>query len=149
MTTTNDNAKSSFKSLPFNLIRDIFLSDPFSQNSLPTTKHKFDSFMIWISENEITEEEEMEIVESFEFDDFTMEELMTTVRESGLYMNETIDERLLEIFKEQGEKLQEKDTLLKNQDKLLKKKERQINRMIKGYDKIMDDQAQEIQSLKN
>ena len=98
--------------------------------------------MIWISENEITEEEEMEIVESLEFDDFTVEELMTAVKESGLYMNETINERVLELFKEQGDKLQEKD-------KLLKKKERQINRMIKGYDKIMDDQAQEIQSLKN
>ena len=147
---TNDNVKSSFKSISFNLIRDIFLYDYFAWYRLPpTTKQKLDSFMIWLSENEITAEEEMEIVESFELDDFTVEELVTTVRESGLYMNETIDERVLEIFKEQGEKLQEKGTLLKNQEKLLKKKERQINRMIKGYEKIMDDQAQEIRSLKN
>ena len=65
--------------------------------------------MIWLSENEITEEE---IVESFEFDDFTVEELMTTVRKSGLYSNITIDERVLELFKEQGDRLKEQDKLL-------------------------------------
>ena len=68
--------------------------------------------MIWLSENEITEEEKEEIVESFEFDDFTVEELMTTVRKSGLYSNITIDERVLELFKEQGDRLKEQDKLL-------------------------------------
>ena len=68
--------------------------------------------MIWLSENEITEEEKVEIVESFEFDDFTVEELMTTVRKSGLYSNIKIDERVLELFKEQGDRLKEQDKLL-------------------------------------
>ena len=68
--------------------------------------------MIWLSENEITEEEKEEIVESVEFDDFTVEELMTTVRKSGLYSNITIDERVLELFKEQGDRLKEQDKLL-------------------------------------
>ena len=110
---TNDNVKSSFKSLPFNLIRDIFLVDSFFWRSPTTTKQKFDSFIIWLSENEVTEEEEAEIVESFELDDFTVEELITTVRESGLYPNNMINERVLELFKEQGDRLQERENVLK------------------------------------
>ena len=102
----------SFKTLPFNLIREIFLFDSLLTNRLPTTKQKLDCFMIWLSENEITEELKEKMVESFEFDDFTVEELMTTVRKSGLYSNITIDERVLELFKEQGDRLKEQDKLL-------------------------------------
>merc|ERR1719180_181011 len=45
----DDESTDSFKSLPFNLIRSIFLFDlsglcPFR---LPSTKRSFDSFVIW------------------------------------------------------------------------------------------------------
>jgi len=112
LSVSDAESSDSFKTLPFNLISEIFLFDSLFTNRLPTTKQKLDCFMIWLSENEITEEEKVEIVESFEFDDFTVEELMTTVRKSGLYSNITIDERVLELFKEQGDRLKEQDKLL-------------------------------------
>ena len=43
----------------------------------PTTKQRFDAFVVWLSvnANEVTEEDKNEIVDSFEFGDFTVEEL--------------------------------------------------------------------------
>ena len=134
-------SSDTFKTLPFNLMREILLFDASSVNIsfLPTTKQKLDSFMIWLSENEITDGQKEEIVESFKFDDFTVGELMSPIRKSGLYSNNMIDERVLKLFKEQGDKLQEKDKLLKDQEKRLKKKNCQINEMIENIDYIVDN----------
>ena len=108
-------SSDTFKTLPFNLIREIFLcpASNVKRSFLPKTKQKLDSFMIWLSENEndVTEEQKKGIVDSFEFDDFTVEELMTTVRKSGLYPNSKIDERVLELFKKQEDLLKEKAKL--------------------------------------
>jgi len=96
---SNDIASSRFfKSLPFNMIRGIFLYKTASR--LPTTKQRFVAFMVWLSENEVTEEDKNEIVDSLSFEDFTVEELMTSVRNSGLYSGSKIDKRVLELFKD-------------------------------------------------
>ena len=101
-------SSDSFKSLPFNLLRDIFLYDSdfhVDDEVRPTTKQRFDAFMIWTSENEVTEEQKDEIVESFDFDDFTVEELMTSIRDSGFYPGKKIDKRVIDLFKEQSKKI--------------------------------------------
>ena len=98
----------SFKSLPFNLIKEIFLFVVEPGLISPTTKQRFDAFMVWLLENKVTEEQKTEIVESLDFEDFTAEELLTSVRDSGLYSGKKIDKRLLDIFKEQESKLKAK-----------------------------------------
>ena len=71
------------------MIRGIFLYKTASR--LPTTKQRFVAFMVWLSENEVSEKDKNEIVDSLSFDDFTVEELMTAVRNSGLYSGSKID----------------------------------------------------------
>lgn len=147
-------SSDTFKTLPFKLMREILLfvhSSCVNIDFLPTTKQKLDSFMIWLSNNKITEKQKGEIVESFKFDDFTVDELMTSIRDSGLYRSNKIDERVRDLFKEQGDRLQEKDKLLMDQEKLLKDqgkvlkdKEKKIKaqeKMLKDYKRkrIMDD----------
>ena len=73
--------------------------------------------MVWLSENEVTEEQKKEIVESFTFEEFSAEDLLTGVRDSGLFSTKKIDERLLDI--------------LKKKDQLLKEKEKKINELRK------------------
>ena len=69
--------------------------------------------MVWLSENEATKENKNEIVESLSFEDFTVEELMISVRDSGLYPGTKIDERVLELYKDLGMK---KDLKIQEQD---------------------------------
>ena len=58
--------------------------------------------MCWISENDIKEEQKTDIVESFDFEDFSVKELLTSVRDSGLYSVQKIDERVLNLFEDSG-----------------------------------------------
>ena len=104
----------SFKFLPFSLIKDIFQCS-FAYVKLkcpppPTTMEKTKAFMIWLSENEITEEQKNEILDSFDFEDFTVEELMTSISDSGLYPAKKINERVLKLFKKQEQLLKEKES---------------------------------------
>ena len=145
----SNDCKESFTSLPFNLINDIFMSDSENPFTYPTTKQRFDSFVIWLSENEATEDQKKESVKFFDFEEFSVEELNTSVRDSGLYPASKINERVLELFKEQEDILKEKvklieakdsllkvkDSLLKDHEKLLKIKENQI----KAQEKILKD----------
>ena len=109
---SNDMPSSdSFKSLPFNLVRGIFLYK--TASCLSTTKQRFEAFMVWLSENEAAKEDKNEIVESFNFEDFTVEELMTSVRNSDLYSGTKIDKRVLVLHKDLTET---KDLKIKEQD---------------------------------
>lgn len=103
---TNDDAKDSqsFSNLPFNLMKEIIMFDAsrIRLRNRPTTIQRFNAFMVWHARNDITlyDGEGKEIVDSFDFRDFTAEELLTSVRDSGLYPTQKIDERLLELLKE-------------------------------------------------
>ena len=142
-----------------------------------TTKQRFDAFTIWLSENEATEEQKEEIVKSFNFEDFTVEELLTSVRKSGLYTFKKIDERVLYLFKEQDglvkhqkdllkeneksiierdntikekdKQIQEKDKSNKEKDKLLKGQELNFLRAIKNRDMIISERNLEIARLRS
>ena len=69
---------------------------------VPTAIESLNAFMCWISENDIQEEQETDIVESFDFEDFSVKELLTSVRDSGLYSVQKIDERVLNLFEDSG-----------------------------------------------
>ena len=106
-------ATDAFKTLPFNLIKDIFLADYcLDPLSMSLQRGKFKAFMVWLTENEASEKQKTEIVESFNFEDFTAEELLTSVRDSGLYSAKRIDKRVLDLLKNKDMKIKElKDTI--------------------------------------
>ena len=116
------NGLDTFKALPFLLIREIFKSDLNDRRDLPTSKQRHDYFMTWLSVNEATEDQKREIVGSFYFNDFTVEDLMTSIRDSGLYPTSKIDQRVLQLFKKQRELLEEKDKQIKAKNKLIMEK---------------------------
>ena len=103
------NEAESFKTLPFNLIKDIFLFLPVELANPPTTNERLEAFMVWLSANEASLEQKNQIVDSFDFEDFTVQELMTSIRDSGLYSTKKIDERVLNLFKNQEDKIKEQD----------------------------------------
>ena len=76
------------------------------------TSQSFKAFIVWLSENEVTKDERNEIVDNFIFKDFTVE-LMTSVRDSGLYPGSKIDKRVLEIVKEKDLKIEELNSKIK------------------------------------
>ena len=82
---------------------------------LMSTFEVFKAFTVWLSENEVTIDERSEIADSFDlvFEDFTVEELMTSVRDSGIYPSSKIDQRVLEIVKEKDLKIKEQDSKIK------------------------------------
>ena len=96
----NVKGTETFKALPFNLMKAIVLYDGTYHSYPPTTKQKLEVFMLWLSKNEVTELEKNEIVECFNLEDFTVKELLTIVRDSGLYPTKKIDKRVLELFKD-------------------------------------------------
>ena len=102
---------------------------------------KLEAFMVWLSANEATEEQKNEIVESLDFEDFTVEELLTSVRDSGLYTAKKIDERVINLFKIQDKQIHEKckrsaryvienkDYWLEQKDLKIKEQELKINEL--------------------
>jgi len=122
----NDVASSdSFRTLPFNVMKEIVLNkavypSPSNRIDLPT-KQRFEAFVVWFSENTVTKEDENEILASFDFEDFTVEDLMTSVRDSGLYSGTKIDKRVLELVKHQDNLLKMKDLKIQKQDLIIKK----------------------------
>ena len=127
----SDAASSdAFKSLPFKVIRGIFLNKLKSEfcSKKPTTKQKFDAFMVWLSKNEaeVTKEDRNEIVDSFDFKDFTVEELMTSVKDSGLYSGTEVDQRVLECFKAQENILKAKNLEIEEKDSKITKLRRDL-----------------------
>ena len=144
------DAESSdfFKSLPFSVIREILLFDLTDScpDGRPTTKLKFDTFTTWLSKNEVTEEQEDEIRESFDFEDFTVKELMTSVRYSGLYTDSKIDERVLDLFKRQKKRVEHQRKLLKENDKSIKEKDKSIKEKAKAI-KEKDKHIKELEEV--
>ena len=92
----------AFKTLPDNLLKDILLYDITDlvlsgDIGVPNTKERFDAFVFWMTGNECSIDNKRLITDSFGFDYFTLEELLTDVRTSKLYSIQRIDARVLEI----------------------------------------------------
>ena len=66
---------------------------------LPKTKTrlKFDFFMIWYSENKDCDVSNI-ILDSFKLEDFSGQELLTAVKQSGLFSEEDINKKCIEKF---------------------------------------------------
>ena len=63
-------------------------------------KLRLQFFKIWYVENKDCKDEEKKIIrDSFNLDDFTGEELLTVVKESGLFTEKDIDTKCIEKFR--------------------------------------------------
>ena len=131
----------AFKNLPVNLVKDIFLRDVCG-GVIPSTKERLDAFVFWLTENECSYDDKRRITESFNFDAYTVEELLTDVRSSGLYSVEKIDRRVLEIHQAlmdltliKGKTLTSliarKDSLLSSRDEKIRKMRKEIKKLSK------------------
>ena len=118
----------SFRTLPFHWMKGIvkYQLDDCIMMSNRSTFEIFESFDFCLSENEITKDERKEIADIFDvnFEDFSVEELLNSVRDSGLYPGSKIDNRVLEIVKKKDLKIKEKDLRIKEQDSKIKQLEK-------------------------
>ena len=76
----------------------LYESDKVVKEDQPTIKDKFDLFLAWYNENTeyCNEESKKIILDSFNLDDFSGEELLTVVRKSGLFPEEEVINKVLE-----------------------------------------------------
>ena len=116
----------TFKFLPYSLLKDILLYDKVENGFSPSTRQKFDGFVFWLSGNSCSEEEKKEIVDSFNFDDFNVEELLTEVRLSGLYSIPKISSKVLKIHQVNVELIRSQTQLIDITKTLMSEKDRQI-----------------------
>ena len=96
-------------SLPLNIVKKILLCGVgagYPAHMLKSlTKGRFDMFLDWYEANEenCTEEDKKEILQSFNYDHFTGEELITVVGSSGLLPRVEVDRMVVERFRKCGE----------------------------------------------
>lgn len=106
-----------FLDLPFSLLEDILVKVELCEEGprhfkFASTMEKFNTFVYWLSNNGCSESEKERVTNSFNFDVFTAEELLTVVRKSGLYSVPKIDQRVLEIMRYQSAVIQHNNCLL-------------------------------------
>ena len=124
----------AFKRLPVNLLKDVLQwDDKFTTEYVfrfyPTTKERFDAFVYWLSENECDDEDKREITDSFTFDNFTGQELMTDVRQSGLFSIKKIDDRMMKILKDKDDSLKAKDEKISNKRKEIMTLKKEVKKL--------------------
>jgi len=142
----------TFKFLPYSLLKDILLHNEDKNGFSPSTRQKFDAFVFWLSGNSCSEAEKKEIVDSFNFDDFTAEELLTEVRLSGLYSVSRVSSKALKILQKKDEEQQKKDEELQKKDEELQKKDELISSqsmVITSTKAMLSERDQQIQGLIN
>ena len=98
-----------FKSISLNIMKKLLLCGVgagYTEDWLKfLTKGRFDMFLDWYEANEenCTEADKREILQSFNYDHFTGEELITVVGSSGLLPRVEVDQMVVERFRKCGE----------------------------------------------
>ena len=71
----------------------------------PSSKAKLHFFQAWYFKNKDCKAEDRKIIlDSIDLDDFTGEELLTVVKKSGLFSEEIIDKKCIEMFRKSNQK---------------------------------------------
>ena len=98
----NDENRETFKQLPLKMVKEIITYKyedlTLKKWKLPTTKERLNYFMIWYSNNKANGEDMKIIVDSFNLGDFSGPELLTVVKQTGLFSVEEIDKKCIEKF---------------------------------------------------
>ena len=94
--------RETFKQLPLKMVKEIITYKyedlTLKKWKLPTTKERLNYFMIWYSTNKANGEDMKIIVDSFNLGDFSGPELLTVVKQTGLFSVEEIDKKCIEKF---------------------------------------------------
>ena len=81
----------------------------------------FAVFVFWLSGNECTEEDKRDILDSIDFNEFTVKDLLDNVRKSGLYPEDRIERRVIEMFREKDEVIDSLNLRIHTLEKKMKK----------------------------
>ena len=79
-----------------------------NKESYQRTILRLKTFVTWLSTNSMNEEKKDEVLETFDFDFFTLEQLGSDVRTSGLYSSNKILTRMEKLCEENEKKFKEK-----------------------------------------
>ena len=123
------------------------------------TIHRLRTFVTWLSDNSIDDEKDEEIVkqrialeekvlESLDFEHFTYRELVSDVKDSGLYDTNKIMERMELLFEIKDIDLQTLRRDMMDTEDILEQKEIEIDSMKKAKKKMEELHAREIESLR-
>ena len=156
-----------FGKLTMDMIKNLFLvpEDEFIYTSYGRTRasqiDRFRAFAFWYSKhrNSCDEEDVKKIRQTFVFDRFSEEELIHHVRKTGIYTDEEVDGRLLDIIKKQRQEIIEYHREVHTQSNLITELQEQleeagmelyssVNENAANEDKI-DDLEIKIVDLKN
>ena len=112
------NDSDVFKDLPITLVKEIYLN---SKNYPWGARTFFAVFVFWLSGNDCTEEDKREILDSIDFNEFTVKDLLNNVRKSGLYPEDRIERRVIEKFREKDEEINSLNLRIHTLEKKMKK----------------------------
>ena len=97
---------ATLQQFKFEMIKEILLYeyDPADttvrKGRAPSSKNRLQFFQVWYSGNKDCKAEEKKmILDSINLDEFTGEELLTKVKESGLFSDKEIDKKCIEKFR--------------------------------------------------
>ena len=95
--------------LPIELVKEIMLyqreedkdeDPPLPKWEAPSTRDRFDFFAKWIAKNQECDSEEKKIIlKSIKLSDFSGEELLTVIKESGLFSEKKIIKKCIKKFR--------------------------------------------------
>lgn len=122
---------NAFQNLSFDLLEDILVEvewgeDEHKDFKFATSLEKFQVFMYWSASNDCSEIEKRRMTNNFDLDSFTGEELLTVVRQSGLYSVEQIDKRVLQILRVQMSFIRHHDIELETKEALIQEVNNQL-----------------------
>lgn len=115
--------ENSFHTLPICLFKRIILCDSNKGNinvvNRNMTKERFQAFKIWTRENHISDGDKKEIAESFDIEEFTIEDLLTDVTGTGVYPETTIKKRILFMVKERNMSMKKLKDVIKDLSEII------------------------------
>mgnify|MGYP002050172307 CR=1 FL=1 len=124
----DSNCQLAIKQIPFKLLKEIMLfgetneSENVDVDEDPQmTFSRFEVFVMWLSDNECTDEDKKEITDSFNFEDFDVYQLITVVMKSNLYSTQKINRRVLDLFSNLNKTIFEQERCLSLKAKLFNK----------------------------
>ena len=104
-------ASATLQQLNVKMLKEIMLykydpADPTVKKwKTPSSKAKLRFFQAWYFKNKDCKAEDRKIIlDSIDLDDFTGEELLTVVKKSGLFSEEIIDKKCIEMFRKSNQK---------------------------------------------
>ena len=112
------------------------------------TIFRFKIFAKWLSTNPMAPDEKAKALEMFDFDHFTIKDLASTVRKSGLYSSDKIIERMKQLSDEIQRDLENKEEELEAVEEDLENTKEQLEELKQEKKEALSVKDQEINKLR-